>query len=318
VRSKVTVVGAGQVGATCAQYLAGRGLADVVLVDVVHGLPQGKALDLCHAGPILGSDARITGSNSYKDTAGSDIVVITAGVARKPGMSRDELLSINMKIVSGVTEEAVRFSPQSIIIVVSNPLDAMTYLALNVSKFPRHRVLGMSGLLDSARFRSLVAQEQGVSVKDVSAMVLGGHGDAMVPLPRLCTVGGLPLESLPLESMLPQEKIQQLVERTVKAGGEIVALLQTGSAYYAPGAAVAEMVEAILWDRKRIVPCAVYLEGEYDIRGTVAGVSVKLGRQGVEQIIQIELTAEEQAALTRSADGVRELVNLMKSGLEGA
>jgi malate dehydrogenase len=312
VRSKVTVVGAGQVGATCAQYLAGRGLADVVLVDVVHGLPQGKALDLCHAGPILGSDARITGSNSYEDTAGSDIVVITAGVARKPGMSRDELLSINMKIVSGVTEEAVRFSPQSIIIVVSNPLDAMTYLALNVSKFPRHRVLGMSGLLDSARFRSLVARELGVSVKDVSAMVLGGHGDAMVPLPRLCTVGGLPLES-----MLPQKKIQRLVECTVKAGGEIVALLQTGSAYYAPGAAVAEMVEAILWDRKRIVPCAVYLEGEYDIRGTVAGVPVKLGRQGVEQIIQIELTAEEQAALTRSADGVRELVNLMKSGLEG-
>ncbi len=306
-RGKVTVVGAGNVGATCAQYLAERGLSDVVLADVVQGLPQGKALDLSHAGPILGSDVRLRGTNSYEDTADSEIVVITAGSARKPGMSRDELLSTNMKIMRGVTEEVVRFSPQSIIIVVSNPLDAMTYLALHTSKFPRHRVLGMSGLLDSARFKSLVARELEVSVKDVSAIVLGGHGDAMVPLPRLCTVGGLPLESL-----LSRDKIQRLVELTVKAGGEIVALLQTGSAYYAPGAAIAEMVEAILWDRKRIMPCAVYLDGEYGLKGTVAGVPVKLGRQGVEQIIEIELTDEEQAALKKSADGVRELIDLMK------
>ncbi|MBM2831243.1 MAG: mdh [Dehalococcoidia bacterium] len=308
-RNKVTVVGAGNVGATCAQYLFEKGFADVVLADVVKGLPQGKALDLSHASPILNTDARINGTNSYEDTAGSDVVVITAGVARKPGMSRDDLLLTNARIVRQVTEQAAGFSPESILIVVSNPLDAMTYLALHTSRFPRQRVLGMSGALDSARFRSLVAMELGASVSDVSAIVLGGHGDAMVPLPRLCTVGGIPLESL-----LPPDRIERLVARTINAGAEIVALLQTGSAYYAPGAAIAAMVEAILLDRKRIMPCAVYLDGEYGIKGTVAGVPVKLGRRGVEEVIELELTPPEMAALKKSAEGVKELINVMQTG----
>jgi malate dehydrogenase len=305
-RKKITVVGAGNVGATTAQRIAEKGYADVVMVDIIEGLPQGKALDLAQAGPVVGYDSRVVGSNSYQETANSDIVVITSGVARKPGMSRDDLVQTNMKIVREVTAQVVAHSPHCIIIMVTNPLDAMAQLAYKVSGFPRSRVMGMAGVLDTARFRTFLAQELGVSVQDVSAYVLGGHGDTMVPLTRLTTVGGIPISQL-----LPQQTIEGIVERTRKGGEEIVSHLKTGSAFYAPSAAVAQMVEAIVLDKKQILPCAVHLEGEYGIQDLFVGVPAKLGAEGVEQVIELELTPEEQAALHRSAKAVRELVALM-------
>jgi malate dehydrogenase len=306
-RSKVTVVGAGNVGATTAQYIVERELADVVLTDVVDGLPQGKALDLLEAGPVHGYDCRLTGATDYKETAGSDIVVITAGLARKPGMSRDDLLFKNAEIVGAVVDAVARLSPESILIVVTNPLDAMAQLAWRKSGFPKHRVFGMAGILDSARFRTFIAQELEVSVENVTAFVLGGHGDTMVPLPRYSTVAGIPITDL-----LSKERIEALVKRTANGGAEIVNLLKTGSAFYAPGASVTEMVEAILKDKKKILPCAAYLEGEYGIKGLFVGVPVKLGRRGIEQIVQITLTPDEAAALKRSAEAVRELTDKLK------
>ncbi|MBI3455213.1 MAG: malate dehydrogenase [Candidatus Rokubacteria bacterium] len=306
-RAKVTVVGAGNVGATTAQYIVERELADVVLTDVIEGLPQGKALDLLEAGPIHRYDCRLIGANDYKDTAGSDLVVITAGLARKPGMSRDDLLFKNAEIVRAVVREVVALSPDAILIIVTNPLDAMAQLAWKASGLPKHRVIGMAGILDSARFRTFIAQELDVSVEDVTAFVLGGHGDTMVPLPRYSTVAGIPITEL-----LPKDRIEALVQRTANGGAEIVNLLKTGSAFYAPGASVTEMVEAILRDKRKVLPCAVYLEGEYGIRGLFVGVPVKLGRRGIEQIIQITLTPDEDAALKRSAAAVKELVDKLK------
>lgn len=305
-RSKVSIIGAGNVGATCAFRIVERGYADVVMVDIIEGLPQGKGLDMLQATPIIDVDVKVVGSNNYEETANSDVVVITSGVPRKPGMSRDDLVLTNMKIVKEVTEKVVKHSPNCIIIMVANPLDAMTQLALHVSGFPRHRVFGQSGILDTARLRTFIAQELNVSVKDVYACVLGGHGDTMVPIARLCTVGGVPITEL-----LPKEKINALMERTIKGGGEIVSLLKTGSAFYAPAAATAQMVEAIILDKKQILPCATYLEGEYGISGVVVGVPVKLGKNGIEQIIELKLTAEESAALKKSAEAVRELVKVM-------
>jgi malate dehydrogenase len=306
-RPKVTVVGgAGNVGATVGQYLVTRELADVVLVDILEGVQQGKALDLLEAGPIFGYDCRIIGTKDYKETAGSDIVVITAGVARRPGMSRDDLLHTNATIVGGVTEQVMAHSPNCMLLVVSNPLDAMTQLALRRSGLPRERVIGMAGALDSSRFRTFIAQELQVSVENVHALVLGGHGDTMVPLPRCSTVAGIPITEL-----LPGDRIEALVKRTAAGGGEIVALLGTGSAYYAPAASVTEMVEAILKDKKKIVPCCVYLDGEYGIRGVCVGVPVKLGAGGVEQIVEIALTPDESAALARSAAAVKELTDIL-------
>jgi malate dehydrogenase len=308
-RNKVTVVGAGNVGATCAQRIADRGYADVVLVDIIEGLPQGKALDMLESGPVVASDSQVIGTNNYDDTAGSDIAVITSGIPRKPGMSRDDLLLTNMEIVKGVTESVVKHSPNCIIILVTNPLDAMCQLALRVSKFPKSRVVGMSGILDTTRFRTFLAMELDVSVEDVFACVLGGHGDSMVPIPRLSTVGGVPITDI-----LPRETIERIVERTVKGGGEIVSLLKAGSAYYAPSAAAAQMVDAIILDKKRILPCAAYLEGEYGIDGVYLSVPVKLGSSGIEQVIEIKLTPEENAALKKSAEAVKELVQVMKLG----
>jgi malate dehydrogenase len=306
-RNKVTVVGAGNVGGSVAQRIAEKNLADVVLVDIVEGLPQGKALDLMEAGPVVGFDARVIGTNGYDETAGSDIIVITSGVARRPGMSRDDLVLTNMRIVRSVVEAAAPLSPDSIILMVTNPLDAMAQLAFKVSGFPRERVIGESGVLDSARFRTFVAMELGVSVENVEAYVLGGHGDTMVPLPRYTTVAGVPLPEL-----LPSETIERLVQRTRDGGAEIVNLLKTGSAFYAPSAAVVEMVEAILLDKHKILPCSVYLQGEYGIDGVFVGVPVKLGASGVEEIVQLKLTPEELAALHRSAAAVRELVQVMQ------
>jgi malate dehydrogenase len=306
-RPKVTVVGAGNVGATTAQYIVERELADVVVTDVVDGLPQGKALDLLEAGPIHGYDSRLIGANDYAATAGSDIVVVTAGLARKPGMSRDDLLFKNAEIVGAVVKEIAARSPEAILIVVTNPLDAMAQLAWRRSGFPKHRVLGMAGVLDSARFRTFIAQELDVSVENVTAFVLGGHGDTMVPLPRYSTVAGIPITDL-----LPKDRIDALVKRTANGGAEIVNLLKTGSAFYAPGASVTEMVEAILRDKRKILPCAAYLEGEYGITGLFVGVPAKLGRRGIEQIIQITLTPDEAAALKRSAEAVRELTEKLK------
>jgi malate dehydrogenase len=303
-RPKVTVVGAGNVGATTAQYIVERGLADVVLTDVVDGLPQGKALDLLQAGPVHGYDCRITGANDYEPTAGSDIIVITAGLARKPGMSRDDLLMKNAEIVGGVVTETARRSPTAILIVVTNPLDAMAQLALRRSGFPTQRVIGMAGVLDSARFRTFIAQELDVSVENVTAFVLGGHGDTMVPLPRYSTVAGIPITEL-----LPKDRLEALVTRTANGGAEIVGLLKTGSAYYAPAASVVEMVEAILKDKKKVLPCTAYLEGEYGVKGLFVGVPAKLGRRGIEQILQITLSPDEAAALGRSAAAVRELTD---------
>jgi malate dehydrogenase len=306
-KSKVSVIGAGNVGATLAQRIAEKGYADVVLVDIVEGLPQGKGLDMLQTGPIIGSDANIIGTNSFEDTANSDIVAITSGVPRKPGMSRDDLVLTNMNIVKSVTEQVVKYSPKSILIMVANPLDAMTQLALHVSKFPRKHVIGQSGILDSARFRTFIAQELDVSVADVHACILGGHGDTMVAVPRLTTVGGIPVTEL-----LPKETLDKIVDRTVKGGGEIVALLKTGSAFYAPAAATAQMVKSILLDKKRILPCAVKLEGEYGIKGVVVGVPAKIGKDGMEQVIELKLTPDESAALKKSAEAVRELLKIMK------
>ena len=306
-RSKITVIGAGNVGATCAQRLAERGYADIVLVDIIEGMPQGKALDILESGPVVGFDSSVVGSNTYEETAGSDIAVITSGVPRKPGMSRDDLVTTNMNIVKVVTEQLVKNSPDCIIIVVANPLDAMAQIALKVSGFPRNRVMGMSGVLDTARFRTFLAQELNVSVEDVAAYVLGGHGDTMIPLTRMATVGGVPVTEA-----LSADTVDKIVERTVKGGGEIVALLKTGSAFYAPSAGVAQMVDSIILDKKQILPCAAYLEGEYGINGVFMGVPVKLGKNGIEEIIEIELTSEEKAALEKSADAVRELLDIMK------
>ena len=304
---KVTVVGAGNVGETTAQRLAEKELCDVVLIDVVEGMPQGKALDLSEAAPIEKHDARISGANDYDLSEGSDIIIITAGIARKPGMSRDDLISTNAGIVKIVTQEACKLSPNAIIIVVSNPLDAMCQVAYETSGFPKQRVIGMAGVLDSARFRTFIAMELNVSVENTHAFVLGGHGDTMVPLPRYSTVAGIPITEL-----LPKDRIDALVKRTANGGAEIVSLLKTGSAYYAPASAAAEMAESILKDKKKILPCAAYLEGEYGINDLFMGVPVKLGARGVEEIIQITLTDEEQTALHKSADAVQELKDILK------
>jgi malate dehydrogenase len=305
-RKKVSIVGSGNVGATAAHWIASKELADVVLIDIVEGVPQGKALDLLEAMPIEKRDSSITGTNDYADTANSDIVVITAGIPRKPGMSRDDLLNTNYKIMQDVVGKVVAASPNCILIVVSNPLDAMSQAAYKISKFNRNRVIGMAGVLDSARFRAFIAMELKVSVENVTAFVLGGHGDTMVPLPRYSTVAGIPITEL-----IAPDRLKSLVDRTANGGAEIVKYLKTGSAYYAPSAAATEMVEAILKDKKKILPCAAYLEGEYGIKGLFVGVPCKLGAKGLEEIIQIKLTAEEQAALQKSADAVKELVNVI-------
>jgi malate dehydrogenase len=301
-RNKVTVVGAGNVGATTAQRIVEAGIADVVLIDIVEGLPQGKGLDLAEAAPVVGHDAHISGTNDYADSADSNIVVVTSGLARQPGMSRDDLLAKNAGIVRSVVEQAVKHSPNCILIIVTNPLDAMCHVALAASGFPRERVVGMAGVLDSARFRTFIAQELGVSVEDTHAFVLGGHGDTMVPLPRYSTVAGIPITEL-----LSPERVQALVDRTANGGAEVVALLKTGSAYYAPAASTFEMVEAILLDRKRVLPCAAYLQGEYGVDGLFVGVPVVLGAGGLERVIEIKLSDDEQAAFDRSAASVREL-----------
>ncbi len=305
-RKKVTVVGSGNVGATAAHWIASKELADVVLIDILEGIPQGKALDLQQAMPVEKRDSHIIGTNNYGDTAGSDIVVITAGIPRKPGMSRDDLLNTNYNIMKSVVTEAIKYSPGCILIIVSNPLDAMAQTAYKLSGFPRNRVIGMAGVLDSARFRTFIADELNVSVENVTAFVLGGHGDTMVPLPRYSTVAGIPITEL-----ITPERLAALVQRTRDGGAEIVKYLKTGSAYYAPSAAATEMVEAILKDKKKILPCAAYLDGEYGIKGLYVGVPVKLGAKGIEQIIEIKLTADEQAALNKSADAVKELVGVI-------
>ena len=305
--SKVSIIGAGNVGAACVQRIAERGYADIVLVDIIEGLPQGKSLDMLESMPIFGCDRHIIGTNSYQETANSDVVVITSGVPRKPSMTREELLQTNMNIVTEVTRNVVSHSPNCIIIMVTNPLDAMTYLALRTSRFPKNRVMGLSGVLDTARLRSFIAAELNVSVEDVFACILGQHGEKMVILPRLCTVCGVPITKL-----LPQETINRLVERTLKAGAEIVGLLKTGSAFYTPSAGVAQMVEVIILDKKQILPCATYLDGEYGIKDTVISIPVKLGKSGIEQIIELELTAAEKSALANSAQVVQELVKTMK------
>jgi malate dehydrogenase len=307
-RKKVTVVGAGNVGANCALRIADKELADVVLVDVVEGVPQGKGLDLLQSGPVQGYDVMLTGANDYEPTTNSDIAIITAGFPRKPGMSRDDLLIANYEVVKAATEQVVKHSPGCIIIVVTNPLDAMAQVAFWVSKFNKSRVVGMAGVLDSARFRTFIAQELKVSVENVTGVVMGGHGDTMVPLVRLSNVAGIPLTEL-----MDQATIDRIVDRTANGGAEIVKHLKTGSAYYAPSAAAVEMAESILKDKKKVLPCAAYLEGEYGISGLFVGVPVKLGSRGIEQIYQIKLTAEEQAKLKKSADAVQELVNVLKS-----
>jgi malate dehydrogenase len=303
-RHKVTVVGAGNVGATVAQRICEAGLADVVLIDIVEGLPQGKGLDLTESAPVVGHDARVIGTNDYADTAGSEIVVVTSGLARQPGMSRDDLLAKNAGIVRAVVSAAATASPDAVLIIVTNPLDAMCHVAMSASGFPRERVIGMAGVLDSSRFRTFIAQELGVSVSDTHAFVLGGHGDTMVPLPRYSTVAGIPITEL-----LPPERVQALCDRTANGGAEVVGLLKTGSAFYAPAAAVFEMVESILFDRKRVLPCAVLLKGEFKTHDLFVGVPIVLGTRGMERIVEIDLTADEQAAFDRSADAVRELVD---------
>lgn len=306
-RKKITVVGSGNVGATLAHRLADKQLADIVLIDILEGIPQGKGLDLLESGPVEGYDVRIKGTNDYADTAKSDLVVMTAGFPRKPGMSRDDLLKANYDIVKGTIEKVAKHSPECVLIVVTNPLDAMAQTAFRASGFPKNRVIGMAGILDSARYRTFLAEALNVSVRDVQGMVLGGHGDTMVPVPSYTTVAGIPISQL-----MAKDQLDKIIDRTRKGGGEIVSLLKTGSAYYAPSAAVAEMVDAIFNDRKRILPCAAYLEGEYGIRGLFVGVPVKLGAQGIEQIIEIKLTPEEQAALEKSAAAVKELVDIIK------
>jgi malate dehydrogenase len=305
-RSKISVIGAGFVGSTLVQRLAERDYADVVMFDIVPNMPQGKALDILQAGPILGYDSMVTGTNDYADTTNSDIVVITSGFPRKPGMSRDDLVKKNQEVITQVTQEVVRSSPNSIIIMVTNPLDAMAQLAYHISGFPRERIIGMAGVLDTARFRTFIAQELNVSVRDVQAYVLGGHGDTMVPLARMCTVAGIPISQL-----ISPERIEQIVQRTRDGGAEIVKLLGTGSAYFAPSASVLQMVDSILLDKKMIMPCAVYLQGEYGIRDLFVGVPAKLGAGGMEQVIEVELDEKEQALLQKSADAVKELVEVM-------
>jgi len=305
-RKKVSIVGSGNVGATAAHWIASKELADVVLIDIIEGVPQGKGLDLLEAMPIEKRDSYITGTNDYADTANSDIVVITAGIARKPGMSRDDLLNTNHRIMQDVVSKVVRHSPDSILIVVSNPLDAMAQAAYKLSRFPRERVIGMAGVLDSARFRTFIAEELKVSVENVSAFVLGGHGDTMVPLPRYSTVAGIPITEL-----IAPGRLAQLVQRTRDGGAEIVKYLKTGSAYYAPSAAATEMVEAVLKDKKKILPCAAYLEGEYGIKGLFVGVPVKLSAKGIDEVIEVKLHPEEQAALNKSAEAVKELVSVI-------
>jgi len=306
-RRKVSIIGAGNVGASAAERIAQRRLADVVLVDIIEGLPQGKALDLNEAGPVDGYDCRLTGSNGYEPTAGSDIVVITSGLPRKPGMSRDDLLQKNFEIVRAVTLEVARHSPQAILIVVSNPLDAMAHTALKVSGFPRERVLGMAGVLDSARMRFFIAEALGVSVDNTHAFVLGGHGDTMVPLARYSTVAGIPITEL-----MPKEHIESIVQRTRDGGVEVVNLLKSGSAYYAPASSIVQMAQAILLDEHRILPCAAYLNGEYGHRDLFLGVPVQIGARGMERVIEIRLTGEEKSALDRSAAAVRELVEKLR------
>jgi len=305
-RRKVTVVGAGNVGATTAHRLADKQLADVVLIDILEGVPQGKGLDLLESGPIEGYDVRVRGTNDYADTANSDVVVMTAGFPRKPGMSRDDLLKANYDVVKTAIEKVSQSSPEAILIVVTNPLDAMAQAGYRVSGFSKNRVIGMAGVLDTARYRTFIAEALDVSVQNVQGFVLGGHGDTMVPVPRYTTVAGIPVTEL-----LPKDKLDAIIKRTAGGGAEIVSLLKTGSAYYAPSAAAVEMVEAIFYDRKKILPCAAYLEGEYGISGLFVGVPVKLGARGIEQIIEIKLTAEEQAALRKSADAVKELVGVI-------
>ncbi len=304
--NKISIIGAGNVGATCAQRIIEKGYADVVLVDIVPGLPQGKALDIIESAPVLNFDASITGTNNYRDTANSDVAIITSGLSRKPGMTRDELLLANMKIITDVARNVASYSPKCIIIMVTNPVDAMTHLAIKSSELPPNRVIGLSGVLDGARLRSFIAAELNVSVADVFACVLGEHGKNMVIIPRLCTVGGTPITE-----MLPRETIDRLVKRTINGGAEIVDLLKTGSAFYAPSAAVAQMTEAVILDKKQVLPCAVYLQGEYGISDTVLCVPVKLGRKGIEQIMELELNDEEKAQLVNSAEAVSKLVKTM-------
>ena len=307
-KQKISVIGAGNVGATAAQRIAEKELADVVLVDILEGVPFGKALDLSEAAPIEKHDAKLTGANDFESTKNSDVIIITSGIPRKPGMSRDNLLATNAKIMKSVVTQAAKYSPNAVLIIVSNPLDAMCHVAFEASQFPKNRVLGMAGVLDSARFRSFIAQELNVSVENTQAFVLGGHGDTMVPLPRFSTVSGIPITEL-----MDQATIDRLVKRTREGGAEIVSLLKTGSAYYAPASAACEMAEAIIKDKKKILPCAVYLTGEYGIKNLFIGVPVKLGQAGVEEIIQIKLTPEEDAALKKSAQAVKELVEAMKN-----
>lgn len=306
-RNKITIIGAGNVGATAAHWAASKELGDVVLLDVAEGVPQGKALDLMEAAPIEGFDCNITGTNSYEDTANSDVVIITAGLARKPGMSRDDLLLKNADIIRGVSEQVARYSPEAYIIMVSNPLDAMSHVAMKATGFQKNRVVGMAGVLDAARFRTFVAMELNVSVEDVHALVLGGHGDAMVPLARFCNVSGIPITNL-----IPKDRIDAIIERTRNAGAEIVNLLKTGSAYYSPAASAVQMAEAILKDKKRVIPCAAYLEGEYGIKGLFVGVPVKLGAGGIEKVIELELTSNEMEELNKSAMAVKGLMDVLK------
>jgi malate dehydrogenase len=306
-RNKITVVGAGFVGATAAHWAAAKELGDVALVDIIEGMPQGKGLDLMEASPVEGFDSEVLGTNDYADTANSDVVIITAGIPRKPGMSRDDLLNTNTNIVKSVTEQIAKYSPKAFLIIVSNPLDAMVYVAHRVSGFPTNRVMGMAGILDSARFRTFIALELGVSVKDIQAFVLGGHGDTMVPLPRYTTVSGIPIPDL-----MSQDRIDALVDRTRKGGGEIVSLLKTGSAFYAPSAAAVQMAESILKDQKRILPCAAYCDKEYGVGGYFVGVPVMLGAEGVEKVIEIKLTPNEKAAFDNSVAAVKELVESIK------
>lgn len=306
-RPKITVIGAGFVGSTAAHWAASKELGDVVLIDINEGAAQGKALDLAQSGPVEGFDAGLTGGADYTLTKDSDVVIITAGLPRKPGMSRDDLLATNAKIVKECSENVAKYSPNAILIIVSNPLDAMCHVAMKYSKFPRERVIGMAGVLDGARFRTFIARELNVSVEDVQAFVYGGHGDTMVPMPRYVTVGGIPLPQL-----MSKEKIDQLVERTAKGGAEIVGLLKTGSAYYAPSASAVQMAEAIIKDKKRVLPCAVYLTGEYGVNGIYSGVLAKLGRKGMEQVMKIELNDEERKKFDHSVESVRELVAAME------
>ena len=305
-RPKITIVGAGNVGATAAHWAAAKELGDIFLIDIIEGVPQGKALDLYESAPVEGFDCRVIGTNDYKDTADSDIVVVTAGIARKPGMSRDDLINTNAKIVGGVTDEVMKHSPKCILIIVSNPLDVMVTVAHRRSKLPQNRIMGMAGVLDSARFRTFIAMELGVSVEDVQACVLGGHGDTMVPLPRYSTVAGIPITAL-----MKPDRIEAIVQRTRDGGAEIVNYLKTGSAFYAPGASVIQMVEAIVKDKKRVLPCAALLQGEYGERDVFMGVPVKLGSGGVEKVIELDLSPDEKAAFKKSADHVRSLVKVL-------